>query len=170
MWKELQRKIMMMVGRCVIEAVNDSGPLQKNQVTILSGEVKDGYDRVQEYGFTSVPKSQAEGIVICIGGNRDHGVVIATDDRRYRPKNLKAGEVVIYNDKGDMIKFKDDSTIEITAGTKIRMVTPLLEVTGDIIDNVGSNSSNMEDMRTIYNGHTHTGDSGGTTGAPSASM
>jgi hypothetical protein len=35
------------------------------------------------------------------------------------------------------------------------MVTPLLEVTGDIIDNAATNPHTMAQMRSIYNTHTH---------------
>ena len=50
------------------------------------------------------------------------------------------------------------------------MVTPLLECTGEIKDRCNSDGRTMEDMRNIYDGHTHPGDSGGTTGAPNQVM
>lgn len=49
----------------------------------------------------------------------------------------------------------NSTDVVINASEKIRMNTPLLEVTGDVIDNVGSNAHNLASMRSIYNGHTH---------------
>ncbi|WP_431477838.1 phage baseplate assembly protein domain-containing protein [Massilia eburnea] len=54
-------------------------------------------------GFTSVPKPGAEGVVVFVGGNRDHGLVIAVEDRRFRLKGLASGEVAIYDDQGQKV-------------------------------------------------------------------
>lgn len=92
----MSTRIRMMVARAVCRAVNDAGGLQAVQVSLLADEVKDGVERVQNYGLTSVPLPGAEGVAVFVGGNRDHGVVIAMDDRRYRLKGLEGGEVALY--------------------------------------------------------------------------
>ncbi len=127
----LARRVRLMVGRGVLALVNDGLKMQGVQVQLLAGEVRD-LERFQDYGFTSVPHGGAEVAAMFIDGDRNHGIAIRIDDRRYRVKGLQAGEVAIYTDEGDKIVFKRGRVVEITAGTKVRMVTPLLECTGDI--------------------------------------
>jgi phage baseplate assembly protein V len=158
----LARSMRLMVGRAVVRLVNDSLKMQAVQVSLLADEVRDNVERVQEYGFTSHPIPGAEAIVVCVGGSRDHAVVIAVDDRRYRLTTLEQGEVAIYTDEGDSIILKRNNNVEITtdtltvkAATKVRFETPLVEATGDIIDRVATTGKSMAQMRTTYNSHTH---------------
>jgi phage gp45-like len=44
----------------------------------------------------------AEGVALFMGGQRNHPVVVAVDDRRYRPMGLKPGENSQYDDIGQM--------------------------------------------------------------------
>lgn len=127
----LIRRVRLMVGRGVLSLVNDDLKMQGVQVQLLAGEVRD-LERFQDYGFTSVPHGGAEVAAVFIDGNRDHGIAVRIDDRRYRLKGLQSGEVAIYTDEGDKIVMKRGGVIEVTASVKVRMVTPLLEVTGDI--------------------------------------
>lgn len=113
------RMIRMTVSRGVIKKINDDPKMQEMQVKMLKDEVYSDLERFNEYGFTSVPLDGSEAIVVCIGGDRDHSVIIKTDDRRYRLKGLKGGEVALYTDEGDCIVFKRDKKIEITCGDKL---------------------------------------------------
>ncbi len=112
----LRRRVRLMISRAVLAAVNDAGGIQLMQVKLLDGEVRDGVERMQDYGFTSVPKAGAEGLMACVSGDRDHGIIVAIDDRRFRLKGLQAGEVALYTDEGDKIVLKRGRTIQITAG------------------------------------------------------
>lgn len=102
----LKRRVLLMVGRCVLKASYDDETLQLLQLTLLANEVRDKVERIQEYGFTSRPLAGAEGVCVFPGGDRSHGVVIATDDRRYRKNNLDEGDVALYSDLGDYLWFK----------------------------------------------------------------
>jgi len=113
------RMVRMTVARGVINLVNDGLQIQELQVTLLADEVRAGVERFQEYGFTSHPIPGAEQVTVSVGGNRDHGIVIAVEDRRYRLKNLAQGEVALYTDEGDKIHLKRDKTIEIVSGNKL---------------------------------------------------
>lgn len=128
----LKRRIMLMIGRSVVALVDDSLKMQGLQITLLADEVRDGAERFQNYGFTSHPHPGAEAIAACVAGNRDHVVVLAVDDRRYRLKPLEQGEVAIYTDEGDKVVLKRGGTIEVTASTKVHLITPLVECTGDL--------------------------------------
>ena len=116
--RELRRRVMLMVGRAVLTVVNDDTPLQTVQVEALPGEIIDGAERFQIYGFTSHPKPGADALVLAVGGNRTHPVILI-DDRRTRPKDLAEGEVMIHAGRDDQyIHLKEDGSIEIV-GTRI---------------------------------------------------
>ena len=150
-------RIKMMVARGVLKAISDSGGVQTIQAGLLADELKDGIERFQNYGFTSHPHAGAEAAIMFMGGNRDHGICVAVDDKRYRIKGLQGGEVAIYDDLGTKIVLKRGNEVEITASTKVKIITPRLEVTGDIIDNCETNTHTVKNMRDTYNLHTHDG-------------
>lgn len=109
----LRNRVMLMVARGVIKLVNDKGGLQTLQLGLLEDELRDQVERVQDYGFTSNPLPGAEAVTVFIGGNRDHGLTLKVDDRRYRLKGLKGGEVALYTDEGDFIHLKRGNNIEV---------------------------------------------------------
>jgi phage baseplate assembly protein V len=126
--RPLETRVANMVTRAVIKLVDDSMKLQTLQLAVLTDEVRDDIERVQNYGFTSVPLEGAEAAVVFVGGRRDHGLAVAVDDRRYRVKDLKAGEVAVYTDQGDKVVIKRGGTIEVTAATKVVISTPIVEL------------------------------------------
>lgn len=124
----LKRRVLQSVARALIAATQDDRGLQKLQVELLADEVHSNVDRVQEYGFTSRPLPGAEGVFVSVNGSREHGVIIAVDDRRYRLKSLAPGEVALYTDEGDKIHFKRGQKIEITSGAEVKVTAPLAKV------------------------------------------
>lgn len=169
--QNLRNRIYLLIGRAVLAAVNDAGKRQRVQITALKGETKDSVERIQEYGFTSVPLSGAQVLFASICGNRDHPVVFAVDDPRYRLNDLQPGEVAIYDHLGTYIKLQTGNQITMVASTRIRMETPVLEVTGDIIDRVDEDGQSMHNMREVYNIHEHPeNDGGGPTDEPNEKM
>lgn len=180
------RRLRLLVSRGVLKLVDDSLKLQSVQVSLL-GDQPAYAERFQQYGYTSHPHPGAEAIVAAVGGARAHLVALSVDDRRYRPKNMKAGEVCLYTDEGDEIRFKRGRVIGVTAGAKLDVTapvvnvvaatsvtfdTPILTVTGDIKANgqITDATSSMQAMRDTYNGHNHPGDSGGSTSKPNQGM
>lgn len=113
----LWRMVHGMAARCVLRLVNDGLMMQAVQVGLLADETADDIERVQNYGMTSVPLPGAEGVCLFLGGDRAHGVIIAMDDRRYRLKGLKGGEVALYTDEGDSIVLKRGHEIHVTTDT-----------------------------------------------------
>lgn len=93
----LRRRVRLMVSRAILNIINDAGGIQVVQVKLLANETRDGVERIQNYGHTSVPLPGAEGVMVCVSGNRDHGIVIAMDDGRHRLKGLQPGEVAMYS-------------------------------------------------------------------------
>lgn len=128
----LQRKIALMASRAILRLVDDSTDWQAVQLDLLDGETRAEVEYAQDYGFTSHPHPDAEVVALSLGGSRDHVVAIKVGDRRYRLKGLQQGEVALYTDEGDKIVLKRGGVIEMTAATKVRLVTPLVEMTGNL--------------------------------------
>lgn len=173
----LARRISLMIGRAVLTAADDEAKRQLVQFAALQGEIKDGVERMQQYGFSSNPLPGAQVLFVSVGGNRDHPVALSVDDPRHRVKGLQPGEVAIYTDEGDTIILKRGRTVEITtqtllvkAATKARYETPLLECTGEIRDRCDVQENTMASMRNIYNTHTHPENNTGSTDAPNQQM
>lgn len=113
----LKYRVMLMIGRCVILATDDSKNIQIISGSFMASELKSGIPKIDQYGLSARPLPGAEAVVVFLGGNRENGIVIATEDRRYRVKNLAEGEICLYTDEGDKIHFKRGNLIEVTTGT-----------------------------------------------------
>lgn len=156
------RMIRMSVGRAVINLVNDGLKVQELQITLLADETRGGVERFQEYGLTSNPHPGAEAVMVCIGGARDHGIVIAVEDRRYRLKGLAAGEVAIYDDQGQAVHLKrgkqihvygcDDVTVDATV--KHQVNSPQIDLGGNHAD---LRALIDERFIALHNSHVHPG-------------
>jgi len=152
--KPLRDRIMLMVARGVIESISENEGLQKVKMELLAGEIRDGMEHFFDYGFTSSPKSGAEAVVVFPGGNREHGLVIKIDDRRFRLKTLAEGEVALYTDEGDKIHFKRGNIIDVDCNT--------LELGNGTLEKI----VNGESFKTLFNMHQHLGNLGVPTGVP----
>lgn len=177
------RRSQLSTGRGSIEIVSDYQSIQECQLTILQDETLDDIERLQEYGFTSNPPSGSDAALIFVGSNRDHAIVVATDSREYRKKNLLPGEVAIYDKNGSEIYLKSTNEIEIkntnnsivldstkielsvglnkltidATGVKISVggVESTIDATGLTSTSVSDSTGSMDTIRSIYNSHTH---------------
>lgn len=182
----LQRRVALMVSRAVIVMVNDSLKMQGVQVNLMADVTRDGVERFQNYGITSNPHPGAEAIVVSIGGNQDHGIAIAVDDRRYRISGLSEGEVALYDDLGHKVYLTRTGLVIDGAGNPLNIINvPQTNMSGNltVAGNVTSGANitaqgdisdhgnkTMSGMRGTYNGHTHTDPQGGSVGTPGAQM
>jgi phage gp45-like len=122
--RDLIRRTRMSIGRAVLAAINDATGLQETQIRLMQDEVKGGVAHLQSYGLTVHPLPGAEGLVLFVGGNRDHGVAIKFDDRRYRIRNLAPGEVAVYTHEnllegGHRIVLRKNQDLEVAIGRDI---------------------------------------------------
>lgn len=115
MMAPIWNRLMLMLGRAIVTAIDDSNGLQRVQIRGLDGEVRDGLPRVQNYGFSSVPLPGVYAFTAFQGGDRDHGAVVAADDVRHRPTGGEPGEVTMYDHLGKFIRMRADGTLEISA-------------------------------------------------------
>lgn len=121
--RDASDRVALSLARATLaKSPNDKPKLQEMDVSLHWGERTTGIERFQEYGFTSVPhgpkgEEKAEVIVGFMDGNRSHGVVLAVDDRRYRPKDLKDGEVRLYDDLKQKIHLTREG-MDVDGGEK----------------------------------------------------
>jgi len=183
----LWRRLQMLVGRGESRVVDDSKAVQMVQVFLGPLETRDNTPRIAEYGFASNPPNGTDCVVLFVAGDRDNGVVVATNNKEFRLKDLQPGEAALYDNQGRFIWIKNDkisieagskpveilnaTTVTIEASTKVTLDTPLLEVTGHITadgnisadgnvaagGNVSDSVRSMSGDRGIYNTHKHTG-------------
>jgi hypothetical protein len=76
-------------------------------------------------GETQMKGPAAEGICMFVGGQRNHPVCVAIDDRRHRPMGLKPGENSQYDDIGQMTLLRRFGTFMLSldsAGSDGKMV------------------------------------------------
>lgn len=102
----IRRRLMLLLGRAVLVAVNNAGTTQRLQVVALADEVITDVERFQDYGFEGHPWPNAQAAILFMNGNRDAGIVVAVHDRRYRPTDLAQGEVCIYTDEDKTAPFR----------------------------------------------------------------
>jgi phage gp45-like len=162
----LERRIKLLATRAVVRLVDPGAFLQLLQVEALAGELLDGVEHLEPYGYTSHPHPGAEALLLSLGGRRAHAVVVSVADRRYRLKGLVAGEVALYDDQGNQIVFRRDQ-LEITAVQHLVVTAPTVAIAADvsITGDVTVTGDVVADGISLKS-HTHPGDSGGTTGPP----
>lgn len=126
----LQRRIKQLVQRSVLLRAAYSGTMRLVQVRVPGGVALAGLEHIEPFGFTSHAPEGAEAIVIALGGNSSHSIVLMLGDRRYRLA-VEQGEMAIYNQWHDCVHIKKDRTIAIKAKVKVLLETPLVEATQD---------------------------------------
>lgn len=165
----LYRRIMMTIASMKITATDDSGSIHRAQVRGFGPETIDAMPVLQIYGLASHAMVGSDAVAVFASGDRSNGVIIATGNQQFRLRGLKSGEVALYDNSGNVVKLGNGGKIEVTCPTevkvicpgKVRMETPRLEVTGDIIDHCDTQTNTAANMRSIYNTHTHGGVQGG---------
>jgi phage gp45-like len=117
---------------------------------------------MQNYGFTSHPLG-GDVAVAFLGGNREQGIVLVVDDRRYRIP-LLAGEVAIYDDQGNKIELLREM-VKVTAVQHLEVQAPTIKLIGDleVIGNIKTTGMITNNGKRIDSTHTH---SSGGSGVP----
>ena len=137
----IRNRVYTMITRAVIESVKDDKNMQLVKVNLFAKDGHDDIERFQNFGFSGHPPSGAECVAIAVGGNRDHLIIIAADDRRVRVKDLPEGGAAIYSaSPGDtepkqVIKVLPDGSIELgkaateslVKGTGLRQIQSQIE-------------------------------------------
>lgn len=168
--RQLGRRVAMMIGIGKITGYGDAGGIQKLQYQTPL-EVRGDTPRMAEFGFSSGLPVGTDVVLAYLGGDRSSAVIVASNNQQYRQSGLKSGETLIYNQWGIFVKLTENgieveakgkpvtvanaTTVTVTATEKIRLETPRLEVTGDVIDNCDSNGATLKALRDAHNDHDH---------------
>lgn len=124
----IRRRIALLLARGSVHLSKSSAPHQRLQLELVPGEILDNVEHFEAYGLTANPLIGAEVIAASLAGDRTRAIVLVAADRRYRKKNLAAGEVALYTDEGDYILLKRGRIVEVVAGTKVQVTAPDVEV------------------------------------------
>lgn len=164
----IARSMRSMVLRGVISLINDASALQRVQVQLRAmpqpsgvpaAEMLSDIEVMHHYGLTSVPLPGAEVVMLAVGGVKDHGIVIAVDDRRYRVTGLAGGDVAIYDHTGQMVHLGGAAGITVHSPVSVTIDAPTVTLTGDLVLTNGSISAPQGDVTTkdgvTQNTHTH---------------
>ncbi|BFI54611.1 phage baseplate assembly protein [Yersinia pseudotuberculosis] len=167
---KLYRQIKMMIGVGRVTGSHDGGSVQTVQYQTPL-EVRSDTPRLAEFGFSSGLPTGTDVVIGFLGGDRSSAVIIGSNHQSFRHVGLNLGETVIYSQWGQYVKLTEAGIIieangqpvtvnnatEVTvnASVKVRLNTPLLEVSGDIVDNAGSNGTTLKTLREAYNTHNH---------------
>lgn len=132
----LEVRLRNSITRAVLAKVDDERKMQEVQLRGLKGEIMTAVERMQEYGFSSVPPEGGEALAVFVGGDRAHGIVVATDDRRHRPTGDGAGDVRLYCRQLGLFLHLDDSSSKMA-------------LSGDTVEVDGVNGITLDDSTRI---------------------
>lgn len=176
-------RALNMLAKAVMKKVIDSLGRQTAQVEVTKGELIDDVERMQDYGFSSnPPASGTDALIAFLGGSRDQGVIVRMENRSFRLKNLKSGEVAMFDDLGNVFKLGREQ-VEVIGVTKLVASAPQIELVATSSAKVTCGASSMtitpagialnspvltHNGKNIGATHAHTGvtSGSGTTGAP----
>jgi phage baseplate assembly protein V len=147
---------MNLAAKCTIRNVDESSGRQRFNLSGLPDEVLDQVEGIGIFGLASSPVPGASAVVIFPSGNRDNGIVIATDDANYRPRGLQPGEVCIYNSTGTFLLMDAIGNITIKRAANVNIIGGTVNVTG------GDVAADGISLKT----HVHSDPQGGNTGGP----
>jgi phage baseplate assembly protein V len=126
----LFERVRHMIARGVVRSVDDGKLMQEmSRIQLENGYRPTKIEHWHPYGFSMHPKAGAEVMALSLGGNRDHMVVIATADRRFRVK-VAEGEVALHDDEGQKVHMMRDK-IFVETTKKVVAKTPRLLVGED---------------------------------------
>ncbi|HBC0987560.1 TPA: phage baseplate assembly protein V [Escherichia coli] len=107
----VMRRIRLTCSRGRVNTITDTHKAQNLQVSLLSGETAEHVERLQNYGFSSVPVGGNDVVVLSVGGKREHLVAVAVEDRNVRPQGKESGDVIVYHAEGHYIRLTADGRI-----------------------------------------------------------
>jgi phage baseplate assembly protein V len=152
MLQPIMNKLRLLVSRGVVRVIDDAKKMQSLQVELHEGELHDQVERFQDFGFTSVPKPEAEAIYLSVGGNRAAGVVVAVSDRQYRPTGMAEGDVCLYTESGERVYLNEaDDVVHLGAKSAADWVA----LAADTKAEISALRDTVDSLITAYNAHIH---------------
>jgi phage gp45-like len=160
-FETLKNKISMMIGRAIVNTINNSKLTATIQVTALNGDIIPDVEYLSPYGFEGMP-SKSQTVIVSINGNKDQALAIVLHDRDSRPKDLSLDETKLYSKFGGFVKCNKNGEVEIMGNADYAVAFTDLKTAFDSL------KATVDDHITKYNLHKHGGVStgGGSTAIP----
>lgn len=141
--RPIRQKLVGIVSRGTVSSVDDTKSTQTMQVRLGADESTLSIDRLQPFGFSSVPLPGADALHLSIGGNRANGVVVACGDSRYRPSGYAAGTVCLHTQNAVLVVCRPDGTVELG------------EYPPDFVARADKVLTELNKIKTAFDSHTH---------------
>lgn len=161
MIEALKNRIFSLISKVVVYSVKDSEEFQKVLIEGFKSEDKT-LEHIQPYGFAYNAPKGSEGVALFPNGSRDNGFILVLGNRTLRIKNLKNGEVALYDKFNNLIHLKDSGEIEVKATNKVVVKATNIELGDGGLEKV----LNGEAFQNWANNHTHIGNMGVPTSKP----
>lgn len=126
--KPIRRRLVLLLSWATGVQVKSTLGLQRMQLELLADELLDDVPYVEHYGMSGVPPSGFEAVTASMGGVRSRTLVLTAFHRQFRLKDLKQGEVALYDDLGNKVVLRRDK-IHVEAVTKLQADAPIIEAT-----------------------------------------
>ncbi|TKI08669.1 phage baseplate assembly protein V [Martelella alba] len=194
MWDQIDSRIraalrgIRFAFRGRLTRVNSALKIQQVQLNGFAGEQLQDAEMFQHFGFTSCPPAGTQCIILPLGGQTSHSIIIATENDTLRIAQLASGETAIYSAEGAYVAIKKGRVVDVdcdeyhvkckkytvesedynvAATNGAEFDTPLLKGTQEIADG----KSTIDEIRAIYDEHTHHHDDpAGVTDPPNQQM
>ncbi|CBG89326.1 phage baseplate assembly protein domain-containing protein [Citrobacter rodentium] len=169
LFRHLATRVAGMLGIGRVTGQNDGGTVQSVQYQTPL-EVATAR-RITEFGFSSALPAGSDVVLAFLGGDRSSPVIIGSNHQGHRHTGLNPGETVLYNQwglyilmtekgitveaNGQDVTVNNARNLTVTATEQVKLITPKLLVTGDVVDNCESNPRTLKELRDAYNGHNH---------------
>ena len=117
--KQIDGRIKRMLGgirqafRGKIARTDAGSGVQRAQIEGLEGETVQALEHAEQFGFTGHPPAGSDCIVVPLGGQTSHGIIVNTCNGAYRITNLQEGETAVYNADGAKVVLKKGRIIDI---------------------------------------------------------
>lgn len=118
MWNQVDLRIrsalrgIRLAFRGRLTRVKSGLSIQQVQLKGLAGEQLQDAELFQHFGFTSCPPAGTQCIVLPIGGQTSHAIIIATENGAYRLQ-VASGEMAIYSEEGAFVHIKKGRIVEV---------------------------------------------------------
>jgi phage gp45-like len=106
--------------RSRIVKVDDKGSQQRVDLKGLKQEEPQKVWRPQDFGFSSNPPKDSDGVMIQMGSRSDRTLYLDGGHEKYRPKNTPEGGAVLFNHTGDIIRVFDKN-LDVVHARKINI-------------------------------------------------
>lgn len=90
--------------RARIVKVDDRGSQQRVDISGLKNEKPKEIWRPQDFGFSSNPPKDSDGVMIQMGSRSDRTLYLDAGHEKYRPKRTPEGGTALFDHKGNIIR------------------------------------------------------------------